>query len=699
MAKVIWGLDLGDWALKVARATYDKKADSITVDVMDTIAYGDLPCGHDASPIEKHREGIVAFRSRYEIGPRDDLCVCVSGGEVFSRFINLPPVLERMDEIIGYEARQQIPFDIDDVVWDWQAVKEEDQIEVGEEVEVGLFALKKERVAELMSLLEPWQDNLRIVQNAPLAVYNLLQYEGLADEPSVVLDVGSATTDVLVLNPPRYWVRTLLVAGGDLTNALTEQFGIGRGEAETVKRRVARSTHKEQVLRILQPVFEDLANEVQRSLGYYKSLSREVKFDRILALGGTMELAGLSEMLASSLQYEVKTVRELSRLRFAGSLDPEKTRAALSSFCAALGLLVQGAGEARIRINMVPEELAMASAVGAKKPWLLAAAVALLVVAVVLSLGERVYAQDVKLIAENTNFGKLDEADKLGAEYASKSGAARAVETELRSLVKADIPRDLYLDLLPDFAEELPDGVYLVDLRFEWIEPTTLAQGLQTIADWGAVAPKRTLVATRQTAAARVAAPAVSAANEDADLAQREAMAAQERQMVAQIIQQQQEEARQARIESMGQGEPRRRTPEGETAGGPRPAAQARTITAGRSFTGPVSPLATDKSRLVVRFVCESKTTNKDFIDQQVIEKLRKAQFAGQVKLAFTEVKRLGDLIDIYRDTKTLERVADPGPGVERFAGFEGYAVVNVGPAGEAGQAGAAEAAGGRRRR
>lgn len=65
MAKMIWGLDFGDWALKVVRGSYDRKQDTITIDLFDEIVYGELPCGYDASPLDKHREGIVAFRQKH----------------------------------------------------------------------------------------------------------------------------------------------------------------------------------------------------------------------------------------------------------------------------------------------------------------------------------------------------------------------------------------------------------------------------------------------------------------------------------------------------------------------------------------------------------------------------------------------------------------------------------------------------------
>ncbi len=259
-------------------------------------------------------------------------------------------------------------------------MKEGDE-ELGEEIEVGLFALKRERVEELLDLLSPWRRNLRVIQDAPLAVYNFLEYEQRVDEPCIVLDVGGATADVLVLNPPRYWVRTLLVAGNDLTNALVQKLGVTSQEAELIKARAGRSAHREQILRTLQPVFDEITNEVQRSLGYYKSLVRETKFDRILALGNAMRLEGMQQVLGGGLQYKVEPLRELRRIQVGEGVDREKLAEGLPGACAALGLIVQGAGAGRITINMVPEDIATAAEISRKKPWILAAAAGVLVIA------------------------------------------------------------------------------------------------------------------------------------------------------------------------------------------------------------------------------------------------------------------------------------------------------------------------------
>lgn len=649
MAKTIWGMDFGDWALKVVRGSYDKKSGSITVDLFDEIVYGDLPCGFEVAPQEKHRAGIVAFRSKYEIAPGDDLCVSVSGSEVFSRFINLPPVPESIDEIIRYEARQQIPFDIDDVVWDYQPVKEEQDLEIGEEIECGLFALKKERVEELMDLLEPWRKNLRVVQNAPLAVYNLLEYEGLVGEAAVVVDIGSATTDVLVLNPPRFWVRTLLLAGDDLTRALVEQFGIGHEEAEKIKRRAGRSTHRDQILRVLQPVFDDLTNEIQRSLGYYKSIARDVRFERVLALGSALKMTGLSQMLAGALQYQVRGVQELRRVQLAGSLDSEGFKAFLPGGCAALGLVVQGAGQARVRINMVPEEVAMAGVMSDKKPWLLAAAVGLLAIVGVLVLGERLHAQDIAGAEEIVNWSGLDTARKIQQDYDAAANAANAALRKLDSMAKSDFRRDVLLHLLPVFAGVFStDEVFVTALRVEWMEPGEITQDMPLIGGrMGARRPRArgpTMDAVTGAAAGRAAAAAAAAAGR-------------------------------ARA---GGGASRRAAASGGR--GRTSGARAGTLGA-RPGEARVQAERTARSRLVLRFACESTEISKAFIETQVFEALRQAQLPEdyEFKPAFEKVEMLGELRDVHRDESTLEVVPEGGEGTKWYVAFEGYAVVNIG--------------------
>jgi len=652
MAKRLWGLDFGDWSLKVVRATYDKKAGAITVDLFDEIVYGELDCGYEASPLERHREGVIAFRRKYELGGGDELCVAVSGSEVFHRFVKLPPVPGRLDDIMRYEASQQIPFELDDVVWDWQPVKEEQDREEAEEIEVGLFALKKEKVQELMDLLGPWRRNLRVVQDAPLAVYNLLEYEGRVGESLIVLDVGASTTDVIILNPPRFWVRSLLIAGDDLTNALVEQFGISLQEAERIKRRVGRSTHREQIMRILQPVVDDLTNEILRSLGYYKSIERDVRFETILTLGSTLRMPGLSQSLAGALQYRLGQLGELKRIQLADTVDRARFQTALPSLCAALGLLVQGAGLSRMRINMVPEDVRVGTVLSQKKPWAVAATAGVVLIVGLLILGQVLFRSSLKAVEARVDLRDLTAVQEVERQYNAELKAVQEIENKLKTLSAGGIERNLYQRLLPLFGQCIAGKqVYVTTLDFSWMEPSVVDLGVPPLAETGTTFRAGMSPMMGPMGPMGFGGPPVG-------------------------------------FRPTG-GPPVRVTggPTGRVTGGPRIRRTGGARPRGTGLTaGAATSRASGASVLVMRFACESEVNSVEYVREKVLAALRQAKLPGESGQgtdtpAFTKVELLGEVYDVWRDPSTWELATEDQEGAQKLLAFQGYAIVNVGPA------------------
>ena len=59
------------------------------------------------------------------------LLMSVSGQAVFPRFVKLPPVTgDKLQQIIRYEAEQNVPFPISEVVWDYQLVRNDESGEM-----------------------------------------------------------------------------------------------------------------------------------------------------------------------------------------------------------------------------------------------------------------------------------------------------------------------------------------------------------------------------------------------------------------------------------------------------------------------------------------------------------------------------------------------------------------------------------------
>ena len=143
----VWGIDIGQCALKALRCRAHEDADKVIAEAFDYIEYPKILSQPGSEPAELISDALKQFLSRNSV-VGDRVAVSVSGQAGLARFIKLPPVeAKKIPDIVRYEARQQIPFDLNDVVWDYQRMgggSEEEGFAL--ETEVGLFAMKRDAV-------------------------------------------------------------------------------------------------------------------------------------------------------------------------------------------------------------------------------------------------------------------------------------------------------------------------------------------------------------------------------------------------------------------------------------------------------------------------------------------------------------------------------------------------------------------------
>ena len=185
MARIdaVWGIDIGNCSLKALRCRLGDAPNSLVGEAFDYIEYPKILTQPDAQPADLIQDALRQFLSRNEIrGTR--VGVSVSGQNGLARFIKLPPVeSKKIPAIVQYEARQQIPFDLDDVIWDYQRMSggmEEEGFVL--ETEIGLFAMKRDQVFRAM---EPFDRGDRSGRH-PTHAAGALQFRRLRS------DAGSA---------------------------------------------------------------------------------------------------------------------------------------------------------------------------------------------------------------------------------------------------------------------------------------------------------------------------------------------------------------------------------------------------------------------------------------------------------------------------------------------------------------------------
>ena len=97
----------------------------------------------------------------------------VPAQSVFARFVKLPGLdAEKIDKIISFEAQQNVPFPIDQVVWDYQLVGGG----MGEQIQVVIVAIKRDLLDEINNAVEETGLRTNIVDVASMALYNAFCY-------------------------------------------------------------------------------------------------------------------------------------------------------------------------------------------------------------------------------------------------------------------------------------------------------------------------------------------------------------------------------------------------------------------------------------------------------------------------------------------------------------------------------------------
>jgi type IV pilus assembly protein PilM len=431
--RAVWGIDIGQAGLKAIRLRYAEAAHQVVALAYDYVPHPKSLSQPDAIPEELIPEALEKFLSRNEI-EGDKLAISVPGKDALARFIQLPPVeSSKVAEIVKYEARQQIPFALEDVIWDYQTLGggiEESGFML--EAEVGLFAMKRDQI---MQSLRPFADSkveVELIQIAPLALYNVLTYDQLGigpddedaaqEEYTILLDMGSDDTTLLVSNGEKIWIRNVPLGGSHFTRALTKEMKLTFAKAEHLKCNATKSPDPRAVFQALRPVFSDYVAEIQRSIGYFSSVNRDAKISKVIGLGNGFKLAGLQKFLQQNLQYEVKRVDSYESMVGDNVLNAPLFEENVLTFAVPYGLALQAMGLTRMRTSLLPPEIATARKIRRKKPLATLTAAILLFGLAVSAVG---YGNTSRSVSKD-RFGKSEaEMTKLEKDVNALTGGYR----------------------------------------------------------------------------------------------------------------------------------------------------------------------------------------------------------------------------------------------------------------------------------
>lgn len=507
MAKIqaVWALDIGQAALKALKLVPGESPETAIAEAFDFVEYPKILSQPDADPEELVREAMATFLERNDLkGCR--VAIAVPGQAGLVKFIKLPPVeKKRIPDIVKFEARQQIPFALEEVIWDYQQIGGDDG---GDDdftmAEVGLFAMKRDQIHRAIQPFKTAGIEVDIVQMGPIALFNFANFDQLSAPPEppaeegeakdkakekkkaaadedkgsiVLIDIGADNTDLIITDGTRIWQRNVPIGGNHFTRALTKELKLTFAKAEHLKRNATKAPDPRSVFTAMRGVFNDFSSEINRSIGFYQSVNRKAKVGKIVGLGNGFKLPGLQKFLQQNLSYDVEKLEAFHHLTGDEVLLAPQFVENLPSFAVAYGLGLQGLRQSKLRTNLLPPEIEQVRMIRRKKPWALAAAALLMLGFTMLFFTD--WKAWAKVAGPGNAFTEpvkraksvADTGNKVINDYKTATGAWQTKLTEGESLFARVNERGGWPSLLKEINEALPNPALI---RFDPDDPGKL---------------------------------------------------------------------------------------------------------------------------------------------------------------------------------------------------------------------------------
>ena len=283
-AKKLLGVDIGTQAVKVVELTVSGTGLAVT-------GFGLVEV------IEEGMEGEALRRLVTEQRLRGASVVsAVSGRSVIVRNIVMRQMAdEELRRAIPFEADKYIPFGVEEVILDCQALREAEA--PAGEMRVVLVAVKRNVVDEQVGLLQSVGLKPAIVDVDRFALGNAfsLQRGGVDGKVVALGDIGASKTNINILQgETSYFTREVYVAGSDFNARIARELDIEASQVEALKREPGERA--EVVQEAVSAVLDDLCNEINLSFDFYQNeFDREV--EEVYLSGGSSQLVGLLESL------------------------------------------------------------------------------------------------------------------------------------------------------------------------------------------------------------------------------------------------------------------------------------------------------------------------------------------------------------------------------------------------------------------
>ena len=259
----------------------------------------------------------------------------------------LEMVSEELESAMTFEARKHIPMDGTDAVIDYQ-IFGSNQREV-DKIDVGLVACTKGVLNSHIDLIKECGLRPGVVDVNPIALSNAFTFiKNMPDDGLVViLDIGAVSSTLVVYGKgQQYFTRDLPLGGHHFVKELSDKKEISYTEAQDLLFKEGLSAAvsnafmepSDRVGIAERTVYDNLVEDLRRSLRFYAKQTGQSFFLKVFLSGGAADTAGLTDFISSKLNIECGIFDPFFEVDGAENISVNNP----SQFTTALGLGIRG---------------------------------------------------------------------------------------------------------------------------------------------------------------------------------------------------------------------------------------------------------------------------------------------------------------------------------------------------------------------
>src|SRR5437867_9095228 len=379
-------LDFGAGSLKVAEFEPNEAG------TLRLKQFGLKPLGFEGSQ-EAARERVILKAIQELFSERTfgskNVNVCAPGFHVFSKFVKLPPVdTSKVTQIIQYEAQQNVPFPLEEVVWDYQILG---TTPTGE-LEVLLVAIKADIVEGLFRVSESAGMHLQLADVSPAALCNAFRYNyGDLEDCTMLLDIGAKTSNLLFFEKGKVFSRSINLGANSITQDFANESKLKYDVAEKIKIEEGfvslggayeepENPHQAAISKIARQFMTRLHIQVNQTMQFYRGQQGGSAPQRLFLSGGASIMPYTAQFFAEKLNVPVEYFNPLRNVQIEPSINLEELARVAHSLGEVVGLGLRNLAHCPVELNLMPKSSLKRQQFNQKKPYFIATVFSLVLV-------------------------------------------------------------------------------------------------------------------------------------------------------------------------------------------------------------------------------------------------------------------------------------------------------------------------------